>query len=541
MQVNLVNSIETCGRTLLDTIDHLLDYTKINNSNTTSREDTNARRENRAHGVNRIKKKIEENGTKTNISDVDICAVTEEVLTAVSAGYDIHRLAASRSGTGRRALDSSYADDTSGAPGSPKTDKSHFNNVSVSIDIANIPNWRFRAEAGAWRRVVMNVFSNSLKYTEKGYIRVSLRAEPLLPQNGLNRSMIILKVSDSGIGMSKTYLQEKLFTPFAQEDQLAPGTGLGLSIVSKIIKQMGGKIEVRSSRSAASHGTDISVLIPMKHSSDMDIPRSLESDDLQAVVQVTRNMDVCVSTFENAPVMPIQTQRPRSPISESQELLSLKELCQNWYHMRVHSNLDTQNCADLYLIIENESNHQSLRSGTLFARLRNRAAASESQEPLRAIVLCRTPSSTHTLERCVDERDKRQIIEFICQPCGPRKLGKTLLRCFVKCGVKPNASPLNKPDDYGPPSPPNRLELPQSLPASRSRTPINSPPTPPTDTHPPTSPPTSVENPIVWSGDAGPYLLVDDNHINLQVCSIALYLSSLTLLTITTIRSWKCT
>lgn len=35
-QMSLIGAIETCGKTLLDTIDHLLDYAKINNPNRTS-------------------------------------------------------------------------------------------------------------------------------------------------------------------------------------------------------------------------------------------------------------------------------------------------------------------------------------------------------------------------------------------------------------------------------------------------------------------------------------------------------------------------
>jgi hypothetical protein len=546
MQVNLVNSIETCGRTLLDTIDHLLDYTKINNANSVARQDTDARREARVQGVARTKKMNEHVIAKNLTPDIDICAITEEVLTAVSAGYDIHRLAASRSRGGRRALDSSYADDTSGALSASQADKSHFNNVVVSIDIANISNWRFRTEAGAWRRVVMNIFSNSLKYTEKGFIRVSLRADPLPPKHGIDRSMITLKISDSGIGMSKTYLQEKLFTPFAQEDQLAPGTGLGLSIISKIIKHMGGKIEIRSSRSTLSHGTEVCVSIPMTQSSNAEVPRSLEYEDLDSVVQVTRGMDVCVSTLENTTVSGIQQQRRRSPTTDSQELLILKELCRNWYHMRVHSSGQTQKSPDLYLIIENEANHQSLRNGNLFATLRRRSAVSNSEQPLRAIVLCRTPSSTHTLERSVDESDSRQIIEFICQPCGPRKLGKTLLRCFVRRGIKPNMSPPIKFDDNNPPSPPNGIELSAGVPIPRCRTPITLPPTPPTDIQSPSSPsaspPTNNLATVGPSEDAGPFLLVDDNHINVQVCSAAFHPCSnySPLLTITSPRFWKC-
>jgi hypothetical protein len=512
MQANLINSIETCGRTLLDTIDHLLDYTKINRSTTVSREEKNSRREAREHGITPIKTKRMDTPAKT-ANEVDICAVTEEVLNAVSAGYDIHRLAASRNSTGRRPLDSSYADDTSGDSGAPHTDNSHLNNVAVSIDIANNANWKFRTEAGAWRRVVMNIYSNSLKYTEKGFIKVSLRADPLPPRHGFDRSMVVLKITDSGRGMSKTYLQEKLFTPFAQEDQLAPGTGLGLSIIQNIIKHMGGKIEVRSSTATVGHGTEISVSIPMTHASSVDIPRSLDSDHLNSIVKMTEGMDVCLSA-----VLSGRSEEMRSSNTPNHELLALQHMCESWYHMRVQTKTYSPKLPDVYVILENEVNHHSLRNGSLIAALQQKAATHHSQQPLRVIVICRTPSSTSTLERSSGKIDGQNFIEFVCQPCGPQKLGKTLKRCFATRGqVKPTSMQSGTVDGYFAPPPQNDTGESESQPAARRG---SLPPSPPSEAYSLASPLNGPSTAVLLN-DAEPFLLVDDNHINVQVCSIS--------------------
>jgi hypothetical protein len=511
MQANLINSIETCGRTLLDTIDHLLDYTKINRSTIVCREEKNSRREAREHGIIPTKT-ARPNATTATAQDVDICTITEEVLNAVSAGYDIHRLAASRSSTGRRPLDSSYADDTSGDPGAPHTANSHLNNVAVSVDIAKNANWTFRTQAGAWRRVVMNIYSNSLKYTEKGFIKVSLRSTSLPPKHGSDRSMVILKISDSGRGMSKSYLQEKLFTPFAQEDQLAPGTGLGLSIIQNIIKHMGGKIDVKSSKAATGHGTEISVSIPMTHSPKMDIPRSLDSDTPNSVVQLTKGLDVCLWA-----VLPPGSDENRSPTAPNQELLALQQICESWYQMRIQKTAYSPKVPDLYLIVENEFNHQSLRNGTLFAELEHKAASYNSQQPLRVIVICRTPSSTSTLERSIGRSNEQKIVEYVCQPCGPQKLGKTLRRCFVtRSEAQPMKRPPPKIDGYFAPSPPDDNGEPERRPAVRRGF---TPPSPPSDAFSLASP---LNGPRAGAPaeDDGPFLLVDDNHINVQVCPI---------------------
>jgi signal transduction histidine kinase len=76
----------------------------------------------------------------------------------------------------------------------------------------------------------MNIFGNAQKYTESGFILVQLGVRKI-EESGLSKQMLVLNVIDSGRGMSTEYMERKLYTPFAQEDALAPGVGLGLSIV----------------------------------------------------------------------------------------------------------------------------------------------------------------------------------------------------------------------------------------------------------------------------------------------------------------------
>lgn len=81
---------------------------------------------------------------------------------------------------------------------------------------------------GALRRVVMNIFGNAQKYTESGYITVQLR---MVKTPNSTTETVLLRIRDSGRGMSTEYMERKLYHPFAQEDTFAPGVGLGLSIV----------------------------------------------------------------------------------------------------------------------------------------------------------------------------------------------------------------------------------------------------------------------------------------------------------------------
>lgn len=73
-----------------------------------------------------------------------------------------------------------------------------------------------------------NLVTNALKYTEKGVVLVKLALLDL--ENGSvaekdNGKLFQLIVRDTGKGISSQYLSTRLFTPFAQENSLAPGTG----------------------------------------------------------------------------------------------------------------------------------------------------------------------------------------------------------------------------------------------------------------------------------------------------------------------------
>lgn len=84
----------------------------------------------------------------------------------------------------------------------------------------------------------MNIFGNAQKFTEKGYIKLTLRPEGrdqaiAKGLTGLTSGMsaVTLVIEDTGRGMSSEYLQQRLYTPFAQDDTFAAGVGLGLFIV----------------------------------------------------------------------------------------------------------------------------------------------------------------------------------------------------------------------------------------------------------------------------------------------------------------------
>jgi PAS domain S-box-containing protein len=90
------------------------------------------------------------------------------------------------------------------------------------------------------KQVLVNLLSNSNKFTVQGRVELSLSVE---------NDTYKFSVSDNGIGINPEDLK-KIFNPFVQLDQSRtkrkPGTGLGLSICKKILESMQSEITVES-------------------------------------------------------------------------------------------------------------------------------------------------------------------------------------------------------------------------------------------------------------------------------------------------------
>ncbi len=101
-------------------------------------------------------------------------------------------------------------------------------------------------DAGRLRQVLDNLLANALRFTEKGFVRISVRAEPMGPGP---RTRLAFAVTDSGIGVAPQHLS-RLFERFTQADEstgrLYGGTGLGLNICHRLVAMMDGEMSVTS-------------------------------------------------------------------------------------------------------------------------------------------------------------------------------------------------------------------------------------------------------------------------------------------------------
>jgi PAS domain S-box-containing protein len=108
------------------------------------------------------------------------------------------------------------------------------------------------------RQIMNNLVGNALKFSDEGYVHVSVTAKPI-DEKQLELAIL---VEDTGIGMSPEQVS-RLFQAFEQADTSTTrkfgGTGLGLAICKKLVEMMGGRIQATS---GLGKGSCFSVNIP---------------------------------------------------------------------------------------------------------------------------------------------------------------------------------------------------------------------------------------------------------------------------------------
>ena len=89
-------------------------------------------------------------------------------------------------------------------------------------------------------QILINLIGNSVKFTEKGEIKLELKEQ---------KDYYLFSVSDTGIGISKE-LVERIFDSFIMGEtgytKRYEGAGLGLTICKRLIQLLGGRIWVES-------------------------------------------------------------------------------------------------------------------------------------------------------------------------------------------------------------------------------------------------------------------------------------------------------
>jgi len=120
---------------------------------------------------------------------------------------------------------------------------------------------RYNGDDGRIKQILLNILSNAIKFTTKGYVRAYITGKP-----GTNpdEELLTFCVEDTGRGIREEDLPN-IFEDFRQVDskknRSVEGSGLGLAIVKNLVELMGGTIDVESTYGL---GTTFTVTIPQK-------------------------------------------------------------------------------------------------------------------------------------------------------------------------------------------------------------------------------------------------------------------------------------
>ncbi len=115
------------------------------------------------------------------------------------------------------------------------------------------PDLQINADRNKLTQILINLIDNSIKFTEKGYVKVKL-----YKYNG----GLILSVEDTGVGIPKEHLHrigERFYRVDRARSRELGGTGLGLAIVKHLVIAHGWDFKIESE---IGKGTEIKILIP---------------------------------------------------------------------------------------------------------------------------------------------------------------------------------------------------------------------------------------------------------------------------------------
>ena len=136
-------------------------------------------------------------------------------------------------------------------------EKSHELRIINSIGIPKV-----YADQDAIEQVLVNIITNSIKYTHDGG-----RIEVYL---SYDKGKVNIKIVDNGMGIPEKDLQ-RIFERFYRVDKARSrqmgGTGLGLSIVKEIVDGNNGEIDIKSKVNV---GTEVTISLPTKFELDID-------------------------------------------------------------------------------------------------------------------------------------------------------------------------------------------------------------------------------------------------------------------------------
>ena len=378
----LIEQIGSCGQSLLEIIDHLLDFSNMRNQKLTkgSVKSSKIGRKFLASNVD-----VSENDLSAMKTDVALDDLTEDAVVSTVYSFFYGR----------------------------STDERVQTSVILDIERSSSSSWHCQLATGGWKRVVINLVTNALKYTPAGFVRVSLRRK--VKPGSRRRFDAVLSVTDSGKGMSQEFQRNRLFQDFSQEDSLSNGLGLGLHMVSRMVSAMGGTVAVTSDQKGS--GTRMTVTIPLENHSDSKMPAEARSAPL--FKSLTGAAKVGIVTIDQS--VPLTRNDRLTATSWSMAIASIEKNLDFLGLQPERCNLREGNSYNLKIVLD-----MDLDSCLNALRDKNSSVSYHDFSP--TLVVCHNSPAAQKMRRewANDPLSSKVAADFIALPCGVKQIARAV-------------------------------------------------------------------------------------------------------------------
>ncbi|KAE9961466.1 hypothetical protein BLS_000244 [Venturia inaequalis] len=174
-------------------------------------------------------------------------------------------------------------------------------------------------------KVISSVYSNAVKFTDEGEVRVQARLSP-------RSRYIVISVSDTGSGIHEQFVP-KLFQPFSKEDdsltRQSEGLGLGLMVAKGLARKLGGDLNlVHTKTDGEKRGSEFEIRVPITPSDRISRPSTPSSSPgpkhavLDGAEQLDSSLQLRADNLKSSALASLQLNRQVDQLRDSSSPLT---------------------------------------------------------------------------------------------------------------------------------------------------------------------------------------------------------------------------
>lgn len=292
----------------------------------------------------------------------------------------------------------------------PSIQKKNLNleitNINMALDCY------VRIDPVRMKQIFVNLLSNAIKFTpEGGTIRIINECKEREDRISHDE----FRISDTGIGMSKEFLEQQIFQPFSQEyNQVSAqytGSGLGLSIVRSLVELMGGTISVESEQNV---GTTFTICL--------DIERVEKEDGKQDVNENAKGLSDAMQQLNGCHILLVEDH----PLNAEITMKLLEKVgCEvvwksNGAEGVQYFEQSEENSLDAILM--------DIRMPVMDGLTAAKEIRSMERQDAKAIPIMAMTANAY--EEDVEQTRAAGMNEHLAKPIDPKKLYETIARCI---------------------------------------------------------------------------------------------------------------